>query len=204
MEKFDTGVTMDRHKRKNYFPDKPNQFRFAAVVVTYILAYTVIIFIGVYSYAFLELSGPKEEVVEQVAAMESFSFLTQHFPLPFLVAAGLVVLHSLYFSHRIFGPIIQLKHIRERIEEGDLSARLQLRKRDLLREVESNLNEMLDSYEEKIGTIRRLEEESALLSGKLKDQFSALSEEERNKLIGELDNKGKELQEYLSKFKFSV
>ncbi len=204
MQKFGAGVSVDRHKRKNYFPDKPNQFRFAAVVVTYILAYTVVIFVGVYYYAFAELAGPKEEVVEQVAAMESFSFLTQHFPLPFLVAAGLVVLHSLYFSHRIFGPIIQLRHVREKVEEGDLSVRLQLRKRDLLREVESNMNEVLDSYEEEIGTIRRLQEESALIFGKLKEQFPALSEEEKKQLMAELDTKGKELQEFLSKFKFSA
>lgn len=193
-------IMEQKYQRKNYLPDKPNQFRFAFVVITYILAYTVMIYAGVFYFIFAEFGDQAEDVIERAAAMEAFSFMTQHFPLPFLAAAALIILHSLYFSHRIFGPVVQLRRVREKVELGDFSQRVQMRKKDILRDVEYNLNGVLETCEERIKSIRQMNDENARLVRQLTE---AATESEKDAAEKDLIRNQAELSQYLSNLKTS-
>lgn len=65
--------------------------------------------------------------------------------LGFVVVCGVVVLHqALRFSHKIAGPVYRITRSMERIREGDVGFRVNLRRGDYLTEIADELNLLLD------------------------------------------------------------
>lgn len=64
------------------------------------------------------------------------------------VAAGFTIVHGIRLSQRIAGPSVNFHHTLSQIKQGDLSARVRLRKLDLLADTADHVNEFLDWLEE--------------------------------------------------------
>ena len=72
------------------------------------------------------------------------------------LAMGIVsVLTFLFFSHRIAGPIVNLRASLERIAAGDLTVRVRLRKKDELKEVAEVLNHFTEAMDRQIGRVKK-------------------------------------------------
>lgn len=73
-----------------------------------------------------------------------------------LLLAGLFSIASIfigiYFSHRVFGPLIPLQRHIEELRSGNYSSRVHLRKSDELVELERSLNGLAESLEAKYGS----------------------------------------------------
>ncbi|GAB4138048.1 MAG: hypothetical protein Fur0037_03570 [Planctomycetota bacterium] len=61
-----------------------------------------------------------------------------------VVAGVLLVLSTLKVSHRVAGPAYRICKSLERIRSGDISFRVQLRKKDHLTEIADEMNRLLD------------------------------------------------------------
>ncbi len=73
---------------------------------------------------------------------------------PWLIITFLaLLLHSLYFMHRIAGPLYRFSTLFRSIGTGDLHQRARLRKHDYLHREAQAFNTMLDSLENRIKTI---------------------------------------------------
>lgn len=64
-----------------------------------------------------------------------------------------VILVTLYVSHRIAGPMFRFEKDLERIQKGDLSVNINLRKKDQLSDMSQALNNMTQSMNNKVSEL---------------------------------------------------
>jgi len=83
----------------------------------------------------------------------------------------IVILVSVFVSHKFAGPIFRLERVSEAVAKGDLTVRAFFRKGDELFETAEYINQMVDSLRKKIGNEKtlshRIAEELKEVSGKL-------------------------------------
>ncbi len=90
--------------------------------------------------------------------------VAQKLPLIQLVVFVFVlVLMTVYFSHRVAGPLVNLEKSLVRVAEGDLTTRVQLRPRDELKNVRDAFNRALNSLHHKVSSDRGRAKEMRLL-----------------------------------------
>ncbi|MBI5623675.1 MAG: methyl-accepting chemotaxis protein [Elusimicrobia bacterium] len=94
---------------------------------------------------------------------------------------GLMVLISLYVSHRFAGPIYRFEKSAQAVSGGDLTHRVALRTGDELMELQDEFNAMVASLQSLIekdrALTRRLEERVAAAAKKLPEESSAARED---------------------------
>lgn len=71
----------------------------------------------------------------------------------FPLALTLIVIHSVFFSHRIAGPLYRFRRVFKSISEGDLTVTTRIRKRDYLQQEAGGLGEMVGELRTKLTKI---------------------------------------------------
>ena len=84
--------------------------------------------------------GPSE-LREQAATQ--FTWVNSRFWLPLLFMFLGMGAHSILISHRVAGPLYQLRRVLSAVRDGDLSVRVTLRKADYLAAEEAIINELI-------------------------------------------------------------
>lgn len=81
---------------------------------------------------------------------------------------------SIFLTHKIAGPIFKLKQYLHRVEQGDLTARIQFRKFDEIHKLADDFNATIASLDANIGTMKRIVRESSseTASSALKKELS--------------------------------
>ncbi|MBX3333794.1 MAG: methyl-accepting chemotaxis protein [Nitrospira sp.] len=131
----------------------PVQYWF--VVTT--LIYFACLLIVLYAVVFLPMVQPLYDSSvswEQHAQIASQFLELNERIWPWLIITFLVLLlHSMYFMHRIAGPLYRFSTLFRSIGTGQLHQRARLRKHDYLHREAQAFNSMLDSLENRIGAI---------------------------------------------------
>ena len=71
----------------------------------------------------------------------------------FPLALVLIIVHSIFFSHRIAGPLYRFRRVFKSISEGDLTVTTRIRKRDYLQQEAGGLGEMVGELRNKLTRI---------------------------------------------------
>ena len=139
-------------KRRQLFVH-PVQYWF--VVTT--LIYFACLLIVLYAVVFLPMVQPLYDSSvswEQHAQIASQFLELNERIWPWLIITFLVLLlHSMYFMHRIAGPLYRFSTLFRSIGTGQLHQRARLRKHDYLHREAQAFNSMLDNIENRIQTI---------------------------------------------------
>lgn len=143
------------------------QMKYVMLVFVFVLFTVSIISLDVY-YVIGKLILKEFGDVNLMPLVKSASrLLGLHFSV-FLV---IVVLASIFISHKFAGPIFRLEKISESVAKGDLTVRANFRQGDELFETAEYINQMIDSLREKIKREKNLTEE---IYGKLSDLSNKL------------------------------
>lgn len=89
------------------------------------------------------VSDLKKLIVEKDAQFQIQIYLA------ILILALIVSFLTIRYTHRIAGPIYRFKVVLDRAIQGDYSPRINLRKRDHLKELAQKINQLLDSVEKR-------------------------------------------------------
>jgi methyl-accepting chemotaxis protein len=131
----------------------PVQYWFVATTLMYFACLLIVL----YAVVFLPLAQPLYEptVSWEQQAQIATQFLDLNAQIwPWLVITFLVLLlHSMYFMHRIAGPLYRFTSLFQSIGTGHLHQRARLRKHDYLHREAQAFNAMLDNLEQRIKTI---------------------------------------------------
>ncbi len=79
-----------------------------------------------------------------------------------LVGSVMIVAMAIFFSHRIAGPLFNLKRMMKQIEQGNLNVSMRIRKDDEFHDVEEAFNKMVEGLNTHLG---KLEKAVTKLSG---------------------------------------
>ncbi|MBK9306283.1 MAG: methyl-accepting chemotaxis protein [Nitrospira sp.] len=152
MDQKSGGIMIGMFQRRQLFVH-PVQYWF--VVTT--LMYFACLLIVLYAVVFLPMAQPLYDTSvswEQHAQIAAQFLELNERIWPWLIITFLVLLlHSMYFMHRIAGPLYRFGTLFRSIGTGQLHQRARLRKHDYLHREAQAFNAMLDNLENRIQTI---------------------------------------------------
>ena len=167
------------------------QYRLIVGNFLYLFAVVLTFLVVWFGPAAAVLADESVSVGQREAAAQQLLTLSERvwFAIPVLMA--LCLFHSALVSHRVAGPLFRFKRIFADLAAGDLSMRIQVRRRDYLHNEAEAMNEMVQrlagrlrqiesSYGEASATLPQLmqavagNEEAAVMAGKLGTQLDSL------------------------------
>jgi len=149
----------NRRRKGSFLLNRRAQLLQALLIVTYLVAYTVALsaaaigptVVALLRYPESFAATPQRAVT---AATELFFFEERLWPLA-VVLIILFGLHSIYMSHRIYGPLVRVRAEADRVAEGDLSRRVVFRKGDQLSDLEDAMNDMIAATDVRVAGVQR-------------------------------------------------
>lgn len=143
-----------RRSRRCYIVNKTLQYRILATILIYGLI--VVAFLSVYFFVPEFIMLEDESLSFEVRAAAADRILTFHSRIwPAAIALiCLLGLHSIFFFHRLVGPLYRFNWAFEQVRNGDLSFRVKTRRKDYLHQEEVVFNEMLEVLAGKLGGIQ--------------------------------------------------
>ena len=169
--------------RKKILINKKFQFKFAAMIVATLFVMLALVEWDIF-YT-MKTILPKVFFMEEIRQdLTAFHLLLAVKSLVFMV---LVAFISVYFSHRIAGPIYRLeKDLMQMVNEGDLTKQFHLREKDELKELAETLNTMTANLRTKLLSDEQFREESRTKIAeilKMLREKETISAEEKNVII---------------------
>ncbi len=141
-----------RYTRRQLFVH-PIQYWFVVTTLMY-FACALIVLYGIVVLPMVQtLDDPSVGWQEQAQAATQFlDFNARVWPWIAVTFLGLL-LHSMYFMHRIAGPLYRFKALFHTIGAGNLYQRAKLREHDYLQREAGDFNAMMDQLEQKIESL---------------------------------------------------
>jgi methyl-accepting chemotaxis protein len=144
------------NKRRNYFIDKGFQgmfiLKFCLIVIcSSLLTAGIMYFLG------------RKSTTVSILDSRVVVLGTANFLLPLLIQTALVVLVivgiatiavTLFFSHKIAGPLYRFRKVIEALGEGDFSLHFRIRDYDQLQNLGKELNAMIENIKIKINAVK--------------------------------------------------
>jgi methyl-accepting chemotaxis protein len=186
-----------RFKRRQLFVH-PVQYWFVVTTLIYFVCILVVLY-GIVVLPMVQTlddqSVPWQERAQ--AATQFLDFNARVWPWIAVTFLGLL-LHSIYFMHRIAGPLYRFKALFQSIGAGNLFQRAKLREHDYLQREAGEFNAMLDQLEQKIESLNvhcanvttAYQDVARLIQGRSPDHANATLltlEEEVRRLRANLD-----------------
>jgi methyl-accepting chemotaxis protein len=184
-------MTRKTRRRQYSIIDRSLQYRVLAIVVTYSMV--IVLFLAVCLFVPDILAMTNEGLSLEVRAAAAEKLLTLHSRVwPAIIAVVCVLgIHSVRIFHRLIGPLYRFRWAFDKISEGDLNFRVQIRKSDYLHREEAALNKMIESLAEKCeklqqaglsaaNSLRALEQETAATDGGKEATKGSLLEHQQN------------------------
>ncbi len=141
-----------RFKRRQLFVH-PIQYWFVVTTLIYFVCILMVLY-GIVVLPMVQTlddqSVPWQERAQ--AATQFLDFNERIWPWILVTFLGLL-LHSIYFMHRIAGPLYRFKALFQSIGAGNLFQRAKLREHDYLQREAGEFNAMLDRLEQKIESL---------------------------------------------------
>ncbi len=141
---------MAQLRKRRFFLSDTFQAKFLGVSL---LHYFIILltFVGtLFAPLMIQLDSLSLSHTEKAEFANQFISLHERLWVPLVVVLGLLTFHSLFFSHRIAGPLYRFRSIFKAIGEGDLTICANIRKDDYLRKEADGLDEMIGSLRTKM------------------------------------------------------
>jgi methyl-accepting chemotaxis protein len=163
---------MQRNKRR-LFPvvDREKQYTFLAIVLTYIMitvaAMALSLFLPDVIMLFNKNLSPE---IKGVAAEKMLLLHSRVWP-GIITIIIIISIHWFRVFHRIAGPLFRFQKAYEQIGNGDLSIRVQLRKKDYLQPEKDGLNHMIEGLVEKIKPVQKIGNDLLDSVNKLEEAF---------------------------------
>jgi methyl-accepting chemotaxis protein len=171
------------NRRKKYIINKKIQVKYAVLSIAMLLVYTLLFLIALFGppiYLFTSADVPSAVRVEAANSVLLInSYLWPGIGVIILLFGSL----SIFITHRIVGPIYAVEKVIGRITDGDLSARVRLRKNDDLREFGQAMNRMLDKQET---TLSVLNEQFLKVSSRLREKTPGQASQSDPDIMAEL------------------
>lgn len=148
-------MRLPRRRRRTRIVNKSLQYRLLATILLY--GFITVAFVPVYLFVpdFVKLHD--ESLSLEARAAVADNILTFHSRIwPGAIALICFLgLHSTLFFHRLVGPLYRFRWAFQKVQEGDLSFRVKIRRKDFLHQEEDVLNEMIEMLAGKVGGIQR-------------------------------------------------
>ena len=176
------------------------QYRLLKVNVSYFFLILLIFISALFVPLVVQLLGSEASSFAREEAATKFLWLQDEVWLPVLWTFFCLGAHSILVSHRIAGPLYQLRRVLGAVGDGNFAVRAVLRDKDYLRKEEAVVNEMIV----KLGTrIAEIDEYAAQIQAQLSGLRTAIDARETGEALetlGSVDEQFDSLSAVLNEF----
>ena len=159
---------MSRQRFRRHFLWDAVQLRLLRLSVCYVVVVIAVVSGALFVPLMRQLDHLSLSTAEGQRVADQFEVLHSRFwPAVLVVSVGLIV-HGVFFSHRIAGPLYRFRKIFQSVASGDLTVRTSIRKHDYLHAEAECLGEMVGALREKIARIEAFHAEIAPQLDRLK------------------------------------
>jgi len=151
----------DRRKLKNYLIRKDIQLKFICINLLFMFLITFVT-IFVILFPLIALMYQTDNLETQYQAAKSFVVIFKDLPIALGLVLILFLMQQLLTTHQLCGPLANFAETFEKIAEGDLTRKVNLRRYDFLNKEKQHINKLIDSLTCTIGSVK--EEHHKLLS----------------------------------------
>ncbi|MBS0169123.1 MAG: methyl-accepting chemotaxis protein [Nitrospira sp.] len=144
---------MSRPRFRRHFLWDTVQPRFLTLSFVYVAVVIAAVSAALFVPLMLELDHLPLSSAEAQRVADQFELLHSRFWPVVLVVSLLLIVHGVFFSHRIAGPLYRFRRIFQSVASGDLTVRTSIRKSDYLHAEAKCLGEMVGALREKISRI---------------------------------------------------
>jgi methyl-accepting chemotaxis protein len=142
----------NRRKLKNFILNKKQLAIVLISTVYFFLSLSVILTVLI-APSYNDIFQSSEATIQREAA-RAFIFLSGKLAIAFSAIFIITVVPLIGLTHRIFGPMINFSNIFQRVADGDLTARIYLRRADLLKSEAGQANEMIQALAMAISQVK--------------------------------------------------
>ena len=139
-------------KRRQYFVKPKLQIKYLLILATVIIVSSILIY-----YMFLDslLNSPGMDQLSAGAINNFVRSYTGGFFWAMLIFTILVLIESIFYFHRLIGPIFFFDKVTARLKTGDFTMRIHHRKKDETIELAKNMNETVNNVRTAIAEDRK-------------------------------------------------
>lgn len=178
---------MDKRPKRRKFPiiDRAIQYKFLIMILSY--GMIIVIFMGVVLFI-PDITALNNEdlnmAVRGAAAQRILTLHTRAWP-AIIALVCLLSIHSFRIFHRVIGPLFRFRWAFSKIANGDLSFRVTLRKKDLLKREEEMINEMMDVFAKNWEDIQKIGQKALVTLDDLQNSLQEMNrgEEKHQELL---------------------
>lgn len=146
-------------RKRTYLLWDSFQFRFLAISLVHFFIIIMTFVVTLFVPLMVQLDNLSLSLAEKQDLASQFLSLHQRVWPAVLVVVLLLAVHSIFFSHRIAGPLYRARRIFKAIAGGDLTVSTVIRKGDYLHTEMECLDEMVTSIKTKIADIEAQQRE---------------------------------------------
>jgi methyl-accepting chemotaxis protein len=140
-------------KRRKYIIDR-QQYKISAIIVFYNILGIFLTALLVFLPSFIVMSTSAGSPQEAEAAREILVLHKRFWP-AIIVVSVILATHSLFFFHKLFGPLYRFKKTLQDVTKGDLSYNINLREKDFLTTEKDIINDMISSLRNGIAQMKQ-------------------------------------------------
>jgi methyl-accepting chemotaxis protein len=189
-------------KRRIYLIKTKFQLKYAGIILIFMFTAAWLAGSTVYYTGWLLMGEKLANVYPQGRLIAIMRTIDLTLTLRLLLLTPLVVLLSIFLSHKVAGPLYRVERFIKSVAKGDLSTKLRLRRGDELQDLADAINDMTDDLKNRVNKLKgisnmaglELERLRRILGEELPDINIVKSE------IDELAKSIKELDDHLSEY----
>jgi len=149
---FMEGRRVDKNRRRKYFLPRSPQPKLLLGI-----AFLILILVAIAGGLFYVLAN-KELSIEYYKAHSTLRYVMQNL-LPWLLVVNLLAILvtlflAIFYTHKIAGPVYRMQKDLRKIAQGKLTLQIKTRKKDQLKELESEINRMTNEFKQNLQRVK--------------------------------------------------
>jgi methyl-accepting chemotaxis protein len=190
----------EKNRRRIYLIEKNFQIWFILKFCGLVAAAGLITIAILYSFALRSntVAFMNSRVVVKTTADFLLPILVQTVVIVMIIVSLATIAVTLFFSHKIAGPLYHLRKVMKDLEAGDFSVDFRIRHLDQLQELADTFNSMIKKVK---GEIAGIKQKADLLEGYLREIGEGEVNESKRPALGEVKKVSRELKQAAGYFK---
>lgn len=193
-------------RRRIYLIKTKFQLKYTGLILLFMFVVAWVVGSTVYYTGWLLMGEKLANVYPQGRLVAIMRTIDLTLILRLLLMTPLVVIFSIFLSHKVAGPLYRIEKFLKGVANGDLSAKLRLRKGDELQDLAEAINDMTDDLKYRVKKLKgltnmaglELERLRRILGNELPDIKVVKSE------VDELAKSIKDLDDHLSEYRLNT
>lgn len=145
---------MKKQLRREYYIYPDIQFKYIRLVILLMALVTILILYTVDQTSYGILARKLSIICPEENMRGVYSLFNSTLVLRLLVMVSVVIVTTIYLSHRVAGPVFRIERELREMSHGDFTRRIVLRKNDDLKKLAAELNRLISRVENILNKVK--------------------------------------------------